>query len=211
MRRRRPRSPAAHQAPALRNDRRATLDPANRRRRHERHQPHHRSRPRRPHRLHREAETRMGVARHSSRVPAWRIGMAVAISLWLFAFAFYCAIDSGWFPHSIARLAFVRTFNGYCGIAAAPIPLLGWMYVWGDMGPPWVEYPIFNIGFGILSYGLVGALIGYVFGFIRTRQFSLRDMLVVVTLLAVVLALMAAVLSLFRNSRPPWARTTGEN
>src|SRR5438093_586414 len=133
----------------------------------------------------------MEIANQKPRVPAWRIGVAVAIALWLLAFTLFFAEQRGWLPRSITRLPFVRTFTGYCGFVAFPVPLLGWIYVWGDMGPPFVEYPIFNILFGIFFYGLLGALIGYIANLTRKRQFSLREMMIVFTLTAILLGVVA--------------------
>jgi hypothetical protein len=74
-------------------------------------------------------------------------------------------------------------------IIAAPVALLGWLFIWGDNGPPhrlWLDTNAFHYIFGVCFYGLVGALVGL---FINHRRFSLRTLLITTTLVAVLLGL----------------------
>jgi len=125
----------------------------------------------------------------------------MGISLWLLAFMCFSVLNGGWLPLSITKLPVAKALTGYCALIALPVPLLGWIYVWGDNGPPFVEYPFFNIVFGILFYGLLGAVLGSLAALIRHRRFTLKAMLVVFTLFAVVLGLVSGVMTLLRNWR----------
>jgi hypothetical protein len=74
-------------------------------------------------------------------------------------------------------------------IIAAPVALLGWLFIWGDNGPPhwlWLDTNAFHYVFGVCFYGLAGALVGL---FINRRRFSLRTLLIATTVVAVVLGL----------------------
>ncbi len=77
-------------------------------------------------------------------------------------------------------------------IIAAPVELLGWNFIWFDNGPPagleWLDSKAFLYAFGICFYGLVGALFAL---FINRRRFSLRTLLIAMTLAALLLGLAA--------------------
>jgi hypothetical protein len=144
----------------------------------------------------------MEVVKQRLRVPGWRIGVFLGDALWLLAFAFFFAVQSNWLPRWLTRSHVIRTVAGYCGLFALPIPLGGWLYVWGDNGPPyeWIDSVAVNTALGILFYGLLGGLLGYVATLIRHHRFSIKAMLIVFTLVALLLGIATAVMNLFRNS-----------
>jgi hypothetical protein len=147
----------------------------------------------------------MELITQRSRLPGWRIGVFLGDTFWLLAFTFYLAAQSGWLPRSLMRLQLVQTLDAVCGIFALPIAVGGWFYVWGDTDPPyqWMNSPVINIALGILFYGLAGGLLGYLATLTKHRQFGLKAMLIVTTLLAVLLGFVTALLTLVR-SPVPW-------
>jgi hypothetical protein len=92
-----------------------------------------------------------------------------------------------------------------CGLFALPIALGGWLYVWGDTDPPyhWMNSPVINIALGVLFYGLAGGLIGYLATLSNHRQFSLKSVVIVTTLFAVLLGLVTGLLALM-GTPVPW-------
>jgi hypothetical protein len=96
------------------------------------------------------------------RLPSWLIGIVAGDLFWASAlFGFYAlqhlgqAFRMGW-PDLFATLGLI------CSLVALPIGLGGWYFIWGDNGPPYEclkTWP-FNIGFGLIFYGLLGAVAG---------------------------------------------------
>lgn len=75
------------------------------------------------------------------------------------------------------------------GLVAHPIELGGWIFVWGDNGPPrWANGRAADVSVGLLASGILGALGSPLFVRHRLR---LRVAVVVVTLFALVLVLSA--------------------
>lgn len=101
--------------------------------------------------------------RREPRFPPWVKGviwgMAFWASLWL-TVELVDAIQSD--SRDFFLLELVDYIEGICGLMAFPIALLGWMFIWGDNGPPfwWLKGIAFHIGFGLVLYGLLGAVIG---------------------------------------------------
>jgi hypothetical protein len=56
-------------------------------------------------------------------------------------------------------------FSTFVVVVAAPVTIGGWLFVWGDNGPPyeWIESLSFIITFGLAFYGIVGAIVGHLF------------------------------------------------
>jgi hypothetical protein len=147
----------------------------------------------------------MEVSKQKSRLPGWQIGVLLSEIFWLLAFTFCFAAQNGWLPRSLMRLEVVQTFDAVCGLFALPIAVGGWLYVWGDTDPPyqWMNSPVINIALGILFYGLAGGLLGYLATLSKHRQFSLKAMLIVTTLFALLLGFVTGLLNLVR-SPVPW-------
>jgi len=101
------------------------------------------------------------------------------------------------------RLEAVQTLDAVCGLFALPIAVGGWFYIWGDNGPPykWMDSAVLNIAFGLAFYALYGGLIGHIATRTRSRRFSLRTMLILMTLFALFLGCVTALVSYIRN--PP--------
>jgi hypothetical protein len=78
-------------------------------------------------------------------------------------------------------------------LLAAPLALGGWLYVWGDNGPPyaWIDSWSGVIAVGLGLYGTVGAAIGFIVAAANPTpfRFSFRALLIGVTLYAIVLGL----------------------
>jgi hypothetical protein len=144
----------------------------------------------------------MELSKQQLSVPGWRVGVFLGDALWLVAFTLFFAIQYNWLPPWLLRSGFIRAVAGYCGFIALPIPLVGWSYVWGDNGPPyeWIDSVPVNIMLGLLFYALLGGLLGYVASLVRHRRFSVKAMLIVFTLVALLLAIITAVMKLFKNS-----------
>ncbi len=49
-----------------------------------------------------------------------------------------------------------------CMVLTYPVGVGGWLLIWGDNGPPlrWIDQLPFTIAFGLIFYGLLGAVIG---------------------------------------------------
>lgn len=61
-------------------------------------------------------------------------------------------------------------FFEVCGVFAFPLPMLGWLFIWGDNGPPPpFGNMVFIFGSSILLYCLLGAIAGAVIGLFRNR------------------------------------------
>jgi hypothetical protein len=146
----------------------------------------------------------MEVTKQRSRLPGWLIGVFLSDTFWLLALVFSFAAQSNLLPRSIMRLEVVQTFAAVCALFSLPIAWGGWFYVWGDTDPPyqWMNSPIINIALGILFYGLAGGLIGYLASLSKHRQFSLKSILIVTTLFAVLLGLVTGLLTLMRTPVP---------
>ena len=75
------------------------------------------------------------------------------------------------------------------GLVAHPIELGGWIFVWGDNGPPrWASGRAADVTVGLLVSGILGALGSPLFARHRLR---FRVATVVITLFAIVLVLSA--------------------
>jgi hypothetical protein len=100
------------------------------------------------------------------------------------------------------RLEVVQTLDAVCGLFALPIAVGGWLYIWGDNGPPykWMDSAVLNIAFGLAFYALNGGIIGRIATRTRSRRFSLRTVLIVMTLFALLLGCITALVSYLTNS-----------
>ncbi len=125
------------------------------------------------------------------RLPAWLIGAVVGDAVWglavLGAYLFE-ALESR-FPAWFQNLDLPDTLGSICAVIAAPIAVGGWLFIWGDSGPPyqWIESITFNVGFGLCFYALVGVLVSKI-----GSRFSIRSLFVVMTLVAILLVIMNA-------------------
>jgi hypothetical protein len=106
----------------------------------------------------------MSAKQNKWRLPPWLIGAVLADSLWGLAWFVAYASDTyeRLFPVWLRRLDVPDTVGSICALIAAPVPLGGWLLIWGDNGPPyvWIETVAFNVSFGLCFYALLGALAG---------------------------------------------------
>jgi hypothetical protein len=96
------------------------------------------------------------------------IGAAVGGCIWLLALtgAYAFVFLEGWFPKWFLDLDLADAIGTIIAVIAAPIAVGGWLFVWGDNGPPFVFLGnmAFNIAFGICFYPLLGGVIGFLIG-----------------------------------------------
>ena len=80
------------------------------------------------------------------RLPSWLLGLVAGELL----------LVSALFGYWVSRLTLF-------GLIAAPAGLGGWLFIWGDNGPPydWIDTWSFNIGFSAVLYGLLGDFSGW--------------------------------------------------
>ncbi len=107
------------------------------------------------------------------RVPMWLLGVAGAEAVWLLAVSVSLLIEMlddhlslGVLPEAVQVVPFAL---------AAPVNVVGWLFVWGDDGPPYpgMETWGFAMASSILLYAVLGAsagaLIGALAGLSRSR------------------------------------------
>jgi cation transport ATPase len=127
---------------------------------------------------------------------AWILGAVAAESMWVFAlaaaFAFEAMEDS--FPAAL-KSDLVGRLQTISLLVAFPIGVGGWAFVWGDDPPELLlAHPIvFNLVLPLLFYGSIGALVGTAGKRIGWR-FSMRTLLIALTIIALVLGLAALLL-----------------
>jgi hypothetical protein len=75
----------------------------------------------------------------------------------------------------------------FLAIVALPVTIGGWLFIWGDNGPPypWIEKAEFAVGFGLSFYAFLGALVGLLLARNRRWQLSVRGMLLIVSFIAI--------------------------
>lgn len=98
------------------------------------------------------------------RMPGWMWGVALAELLWGLALfgAYFFEFVEPFFPQWLDWFDIPDTLGSICAFIAVPVAAGGWLLVWGDNGPPypWLESWQFHIAFGVMFYGLLGAIIG---------------------------------------------------
>jgi hypothetical protein len=118
------------------------------------------------------------------RLPAWLQGAIFADATWGMAVLFAYVFEAGerYFPKWLRDIDVPDTFGSIFSLIAFPIPLGGWLLIWGDNGRPfpWIESMPFNICFGICFYALIGASIGYLLARKWTTRFSSWKLLMAV-------------------------------
>jgi hypothetical protein len=97
-------------------------------------------------------------------LPAWFVGAIIGDAFWGLALfgAYLFETHEQRFPDWFLQRDLADILGSICGVIAAPIPLGGWLLIWGDRGPPfaWFESLPFNIGFGLCFYASLGAIVG---------------------------------------------------
>jgi hypothetical protein len=98
------------------------------------------------------------------------IGMLLGWALWLVLAAseFGYERSRSAIPHSIRELSDVA-FTAV-GVAAWPVALGGWLFVWGDGAQPpnWVTWLPFNVAVGLVLWGSLGVIAATVY--LRLRE-----------------------------------------
>ena len=104
----------------------------------------------------------MTVQRKSWHLPAWLLGVLCGDALWGlmwmvgYAISFFGPLLPTWLRQLCEGPMML------CAFAAFPVVTGGYLFVWGDNGPPhiWLNSFAFNIAFGLCVYALLGAAIG---------------------------------------------------
>ncbi|HJQ79775.1 MAG TPA: hypothetical protein VJ828_07455, partial [Lacipirellulaceae bacterium] len=83
-----------------------------------------------------------------------------------------------------------------CGLIALPVEVGGWLFIWDDNGPPYefMSSVVFNILIGLVSYALIGALVGVLIARKRSWRLGMRAMMISFTVIAVAIGLAIAVI-----------------
>jgi len=103
---------------------------------------------------------RDGRSSNSNRtMPAWLVGWFAGDVFWgltLTGVYFFEAVSRWLGPTG----DLFDTMGNICALIAAPVTIGGWLFIWGDNGPPysWLGSWTFNISFGLILYGGLGAL-----------------------------------------------------
>lgn len=111
--------------------------------------------------------------RHRYDSACWR-GAVAGILVWGLAVLGAWGFEAfePWSPEWFKNLDLPDTLGTICAVAAAPVPIGGWLFIWGDSGPPvrWISSWAFVIAFGVSSYGLLGSLTGVLISWLRGQQ-----------------------------------------
>lgn len=100
------------------------------------------------------------------RVPAWIMGIAIAEGFWLTCLVIVMLLQQ------LERVVPVPgLLDGLARLFAAPVAVGGWLFVWGDNGPPhpFMQTLAFNLLAGGTLYALAGLIIGAAVGACRSR------------------------------------------
>jgi hypothetical protein len=131
-------------------------------------------------------------------LPAWLKGILIGQLAWA-ALALELEFQFGQkleklLPTWLRSLDVIDAIETPLMVLAAPVTLGGWLFLWGDNGPPypWIEGWPFVIAFGLGFYGVLGAIAGQfgpkIWSKLRSR-FSLRTLIIAMTLAAAVFGL----------------------
>jgi len=76
-------------------------------------------------------------------------------------------------------------------VVAMPVGIGGWLFVWGDNGPPyaWMETAAFTICFGLAFYGVIGVVVGALLGRKYRWRVSTRTMAIAFTIIILAIGL----------------------
>ena len=100
--------------------------------------------------------------------PWWLQGMVAGVAVWLVAFLSCLVLESfeAFVPDWLGPLALVS------GILAMPVMLGGWLFWWGDDGPPfpWLNGVWINVVAGITLCGCLGVVVAKLLGRLRNRR-----------------------------------------
>jgi len=98
------------------------------------------------------------------RLPVWFIGAIAGALFWGAALTGAYAFEAfeNLFPQWFLQRDLPDLLGSICSLIAAPVAIGGWLFIWGDNGPPfqWISSLVFKIAFGLCFYGFLGALLG---------------------------------------------------
>jgi hypothetical protein len=91
---------------------------------------------------------------------------------------------------------FFNLFSLLCAIIALPVEVGGWLFIWGDNGPPYefLKSLAANILIGLVSYALIGALVGVLVARKRSWRLGMRAMIISVMVVALAVGLAMVVI-----------------
>ena len=112
------------------------------------------------------------------------IGVIAGWTLWLILVGIAIAIESlePKFPQWVQEADLPDTIGGISRLAAWPVVVGGWLFIWGDgaQPPSWVTSLPFNVLVGVILYGSLGAGIAASLPW----RFGLRTLLIALTITA---------------------------
>lgn len=88
------------------------------------------------------------------------IGAILGLAVWMLAYLVTAQYSA--FPIWVQESSVFLTIHDACVIISAPVAMLGWLFVWGDHGPPyvWMQSGTFVTVTGLGMAAGIGALIG---------------------------------------------------
>ncbi|BBO34584.1 hypothetical protein [Lacipirellula parvula] len=100
------------------------------------------------------------------------VGMLAGWALWAAFFAVaYVVMQRG--TAILPEPGVFKNLISVITIAAMPIAIGGFLFVWGDgagQPPPFMTTMWFNIVFGLILYGALGAMAGAIYGRLRKKR-----------------------------------------
>jgi hypothetical protein len=102
------------------------------------------------------------------------IGVVAGWILWLALVCTAIAMEAlePRFPRWVVDADLPDTIGGVCRVAAWPIAVGGWQFIWGDgpQSPSWVTSLPFNVLVGLVLYGSIGMFIGAVYDRLKKQK-----------------------------------------
>lgn len=94
-------------------------------------------------------------------------------------------------PNWLSRFDVYDTVGAIFLVIASPVAVGGWLFVWGDNGPPyrWLDTAEFAVIFGLIFYGIIGATAGVLLARKRQWRLSTRAILLIAGVIAVAIGL----------------------
>jgi hypothetical protein len=109
----------------------------------------------------------------------WLKGMFAGQAVWLLLVMILESdvlnIAEGWLPQWAKKLDVLDIVGSCIMVLAMPVPVGGWLLIWGEAGPPypWIESWPFNLAIGLAIYGTMG-IVSVHFGPSMWRRFGSR-------------------------------------
>ncbi|MCK9555927.1 hypothetical protein M0R36_08975 [bacterium] len=100
----------------------------------------------------------MGFKNWFKTKPNWIKSGTFALLISVVSFVLFLSFEllEQYIPRSMGLL------QGIFGLIGMPITIGGWMFIWGDNGPPAFLHPVLQLLLGWSFWFLVGALIGLI-------------------------------------------------